>query len=49
MEKKIFHSSLAMNGQVTLKKEMREQMGIETGDEVYFQVLKIVAPDGVTK
>ena len=48
-EKKIFHSTLAPNKQVTLKKSIRDDLGIEPNDIVFLQVIKVSSPDGTTK
>lgn len=45
----MFQSKLAKNGQVTLKKEIRELLGIAKGDLVFLQVVKVETPEGVTK
>lgn len=34
------------NGQITIPKLKREELELEDGDIVYFEVLKVIAPDG---
>lgn len=48
-EKKIFHSTLAPNKQLTLKKSIRDELEIEPNDIVFLQVIKVIAPDGSKK
>lgn len=48
-EKKIFHSTLAPNKQLTLKKNIRDELGIDVNDIIFLQVIKVTAPDGTTK
>lgn len=48
-EKKIFHSTLAPNKQVTLKKNIRDELGIEINDIIFLQVVKVTSPEGTTK
>ena len=47
--REIFDSSLAQNTQVTVRKEIRERLGLEKGDILFMQVLKVLKPDGTTK
>ena len=48
-KEKIFHSTLAPNKSITLKKSIRDELGIEPNDIVFLQVVKVVASDGTTK
>lgn len=47
--KKIFYSALAPNKQLTLRKEIREELDIQPKDIVFLQVIKVTSPDGATK
>lgn len=45
----IFDASLAQNGQVTLKKSVRDALGINPSDIVILQVLRVISPSGFVK
>lgn len=47
--REIFDSSMAQNTQMTVKKEMRERLGIEVGDRLFVHVLKVISPTGDMK
>ena len=48
-KKHIFEGRLAKNGQVTLKKQLRSLLQIETKDIVFLQVIKVETPEGEVK
>lgn len=45
----VFDASLAQNGQVTLKKTVRDALGIETSDIIILRVLRVLSPNGFMK
>ena len=48
-KKMIFDTGLAPNGQVTVKKSVREELELEAGDTIWLQVVKVVSKNGVDK
>lgn len=44
----IFSTTLAMNGQATIKKEVRDRLKLEPGYILWLKVLKVISPDGKT-
>jgi len=45
----IFDTGLAPNGQVTVKKTVREELELEAGDTIWLQVVRVVNKNGVDK
>jgi geranylgeranyl pyrophosphate synthase len=45
----IFDAQLARNGQVTVEKRIREQMGIVAGDKIWFKIIRVVDSEGYDK
>ena len=45
----IFDSALAPNGQVTIKKSVREELELEAGDKIWLQIVRVVSEKGVDK
>jgi hypothetical protein len=44
----VFSTTLAMNGQATIRKEIRERLKLEPGVMLWLKVLKVITPDGKT-
>jgi hypothetical protein len=47
--REIFDSSIAQNTQITVKKEIRDRLGILKGDILFVQILKVLSPEGELK
>jgi len=45
----IFESVLAKNGQVTVKKKIRDELDIEPGDIIFLDITKVISPKGIVK
>ena len=45
----IFDTGLAPNGQVTVKKQVREELELEAGDTIWLQIIRVVSKNGVDK
>lgn len=45
----VFDTTLLPNGQVTVKKSVRELLGLETGDIIFLEVKKVVSKSGIDK
>ena len=41
----ICDAHVTQNNQVTISSKIREVIGIEPGDNVYFQILKVISPE----
>ena len=47
-EEIIFDCTLAQNGQVTIKKSIRDRLNLEPGDIVFLKIVKVITPKGET-
>ncbi len=45
----VFDASLAQNGQVTLKKSVRDALGIIPSDIIILRVIRVISPNGYVK
>lgn len=45
----ICDAHVTQNNQVTIGSKIREVLGIEPGDNVYFKILKVISPEGEIK
>ncbi len=45
----VFDASLAQNGQVTLKKTVRDTLGIVPSDIIILRVMRVISPSGYVK
>lgn len=45
----VFESILAQNGQVTVKKDVREDLELGAGDILFLEVVKVLSPIGDVK
>ena len=48
-DKQVFDTTLLPNGQVTVKKSVRDELGLETGDIIFLEVKKVVSKTGADK
>jgi len=49
MEQQVFESTVAKNSQVTVRKKIRDLLGIEAGDVIFLQVVRVLSPEGKEK
>ena len=45
----IFDGTLASNGQITVKKSVREQLQLVAGDVIFLEVKRVISKDAVQK
>jgi len=45
----VFDSTLLPNGQITVKKSVRESLGLEPGDIIFLEVKKVISKTGEDK
>ena len=45
----VFDSTLLPNGQVTVKKSVRDELGLEAGDIIFLEVKKVISKTGDDK
>jgi len=48
-ETQVFDSTLLPNGQITVKKSVRDELGLEAGDIIFLEVKKVVSSQGEDK
>jgi len=47
--REIFDASMSQNTQISVTKKIRERLGIEKGDILFVQILKVISPTGDEK
>lgn len=47
--REIFDASISQNTQICVAKKIRERLGIEKGDILFVQILKVISPMGDVK
>ena len=48
-DENVFDSTLLPNGQITVKKSVRDELGLEAGDIIFLRITKVVSKTGADK
>jgi len=49
LDTRVFDSTLLPNGQITVKKSVRDELGLEPGDIIFLEIKKVISKSGEDK